>query len=99
MFVHTLTDDAKGVLGAISRSRTAAEFYLAGRSAAALHLGHRVSIDLDFFTKNDDYEAESLHQSLRRSTGTCLRPRAYGAVAPPPRGRPIMRLSPSLFTG
>jgi len=66
VFVHTLTDDAKGLLGAISRSGTATEFYLAGGSAAALHLGHRVSVDLDFFTENDDYEPEPLQQSLRR---------------------------------
>jgi len=40
-------------------------FYLAGGSAVALHLGHRISIDLDFFTLQDDYAAESLTQQLR----------------------------------
>jgi hypothetical protein len=66
VFIHTLTDDAKGLLIGISRSPTATEFYLAGGSAVALHLEHRVSVDLDFFTENDDYEPEPLLQSLRR---------------------------------
>jgi hypothetical protein len=40
-------------------------FYLAGGSAAALHLGHRISVDLDFFTEQDDYQAELLIQRLQ----------------------------------
>lgn len=29
------------------------DFYLAGGTALALQIGHRVSIDFDFFTHND----------------------------------------------
>ncbi|HIP95763.1 MAG TPA: hypothetical protein EYH32_00930 [Anaerolineae bacterium] len=33
-----------------------APFYLAGGSAIALHLGHRTSVYLDFFTPQGDYD-------------------------------------------
>jgi len=38
---------------------------LAGGSALALHLGHRISIDLDFFTSDRCYQSEPLVQQLR----------------------------------
>lgn len=50
MFVETLpkaTQQSVALLGAQKITRA---FYLAGGSALALHLGHRVSMDLDFFT-------------------------------------------------
>ncbi len=43
-------------LAAVSAVRT---FYLAGGTAAALHLGHRESIDLDFF-RNGPFEADAV---------------------------------------
>ena len=86
MFVHTLTDDARGLLGAISRSRTATSFYLAGGSAAALHLGHCVSVDLDFFTENDDYEPEPLQQSLRRIGPLTIQQQGRGTLVAVLRG-------------
>lgn len=65
MFVNTLPADARQLLSQLGQEPLLKSFYLAGGSAAALHLGHRVSIDLDFFTLRDDYEAESLTQQLR----------------------------------
>lgn len=55
MFVNTLPADARQILSQLGQEPLLKSFYLAGGSAAALHLGHRVSIDLDFFTLRDDY--------------------------------------------
>ena len=49
MFCHTLAPAARQLLIGLGREPLIGAFYLAGGSAAALHLGHRVSIDLDFF--------------------------------------------------
>lgn len=45
----------RSVWEGFTKSRIADEFYLAGGTALALQLGHRLSIDLDFFspTQND----------------------------------------------
>jgi len=47
----------------------AKRFYLAGGTALALQLGHRVSVDLDFFSVNDELLDEN-----RREIVTALRP-------------------------
>ena len=41
------------------------EFYLAGGTALALQLGHRISIDFDFFAL-DDFNLNSLQKKLKR---------------------------------
>lgn len=50
MFGNALTESAQQALGVIGRCSAMRSFYLAGGTAAALHLGHRISYDLDFFT-------------------------------------------------
>lgn len=56
-------------------------FYLAGGTALALHLGHRQSVDFDFYTGTDfdavRFEAETVHhlkgfKVTQRSKGTLL---------------------------
>ena len=41
------------------------EFYLAGGTALALQLGHRISVDFDFFAL-DDFNLNSLQKKLIR---------------------------------
>jgi len=65
MFVDTLSANARRLLTQLGREPLIRSFYLAGGSAAALHLGHRVSVDLDLFTSQDHYDAEALTQRLR----------------------------------
>jgi hypothetical protein len=65
MYLSTLPRDARQLLRELGREWLNGSFYLAGGTAAALHLGHRVSSDLGFFTPRDNYEAESLTQQLR----------------------------------
>ena len=53
MFTRTLSDNAAKALAALGKSKICRSAYLAGGTALALHLGHRVSIDLDFFNEVD----------------------------------------------
>lgn len=54
MFPETLYPKTKQILARLSRSHILSDndFYLAGGTGLALQLGHRKSIDLDFFTDN-----------------------------------------------
>ena len=64
MFENTLTESTRELLKKIGALPLAQDFYLAGVSAAALYLGHRISVDLDFFTEKPDYDPENLQQML-----------------------------------
>jgi predicted nucleotidyltransferase component of viral defense system len=48
---QAVTDDTKNA-AAILAGVLAGDFYLAGGTALALRIGHRISLDLDLFTKN-----------------------------------------------
>jgi hypothetical protein len=49
MHVESLSENVQTGLELVAQTPLAAEFYLAGGTAVALHLGHRRSYDLDFF--------------------------------------------------
>jgi len=49
MFTETLPKNTKKALELLSRADIVKEAYLAGGTACALQLGHRISDDLDFF--------------------------------------------------
>ncbi len=49
----------RGLLAEIGQMPFAGRFYLAGGTALALWLGHRVSVDLDFFSDVDEVDDES----------------------------------------
>ncbi|MEW5768080.1 MAG: nucleotidyl transferase AbiEii/AbiGii toxin family protein [bacterium] len=53
MFEETLIKGAKDILALLGRSGILKDAYLAGGTAAALQLGHRISIDFDFFTMKE----------------------------------------------
>lgn len=44
-----------------------AAFYLAGGTAVAVHLGHRISLDLDFFSVRPDVDLEAIKEPVRRA--------------------------------
>jgi hypothetical protein len=57
---------------ALDRLRTVppmADFYLAGGTAVAVHLGHRISRDLDFFSLRPDVDLEVVKESVRSAFG------------------------------
>lgn len=63
MFEKVLPKNSKEILTALSRSPFFRDAYLAGGTAAALQLGHRLSRDLDFFSPRD-FEENALIQHL-----------------------------------
>ena len=54
LFWNTITDNMRLVLTGFSQSEIGARFYLAGGTALALQIGHRRSVDLDFFSPTED---------------------------------------------
>lgn len=69
MYEETLYLKTKNTLSKIQDEKILEDFYLAGGTALALQLGHRKSIDLDFFSK--DYPKQDvLLQSLSKYNPT-----------------------------
>lgn len=50
MFTTGISPSTQTVLGSLSQTNLLDNYYLAGGTAIALHLGHRLSFDLDFFS-------------------------------------------------
>ena len=65
MFTKTLLSDTVRAIELVSDNPVIKKAYLAGGTALALHLGHRISVDLDFFTQ-EDLEADVLSADLSR---------------------------------
>ena len=59
MFVEAVPEQARRNLAVLAQVGVTRPFYLAGGTATALHLGHRISVDLDFFGP-DPFDAEVL---------------------------------------
>lgn len=53
MFSETISPDTYRLIEKIKNRPWLSPYYLAGGTALALHLGHRTSIDLDFFTESE----------------------------------------------
>ncbi len=53
MFEEALVKGARDILALLARSDILKDAYLAGGTAAALQLGHRISVDFDFFTTKE----------------------------------------------
>jgi hypothetical protein len=59
MHPEVLDRTQKSLLAQLERAGISPAFYLAGGTALALHLGHRKSVDLDFFS-SEDFESGGL---------------------------------------
>jgi hypothetical protein len=66
MHESVLDEETKKNIKILSLQAFIKSFYLAGGTGCALHLGHRISNDLDFFSKKDFSHFE-IQQSLRSS--------------------------------
>lgn len=60
MFEQTISGNTKQLLAILGRNNFIQTAYLAGGTALALQFGHRLSVDLDFFTKEKFDEQKSL---------------------------------------
>ena len=65
MFTKTLSPTAQNSLALLGKSRLLKNAYLAGGSALALHLGHRHSLDFDFFSRKH-FKARELTVKLMK---------------------------------
>lgn len=63
MHKEAIDERTKRVWDKIAKTGIARRFYLAGGTALAVHLGHRQSIDLDFFSR-DDFSTPDLKRQL-----------------------------------
>ncbi len=63
MFTKAILPDTLRALQLISKVPVISNAYLAGGSALALWLGHRISVDLDFFTQ-EEFDADELSTEL-----------------------------------
>lgn len=65
MFTKTLFGNTKQALAVLSKSQLMSNAYLAGGTACALQIGHRISVDLDFFTPKE-FDSKELIQALKK---------------------------------
>jgi predicted nucleotidyltransferase component of viral defense system len=65
MFPNTLLPDAQKTLALLGKQNFLKKAYLAGDSALALQLGHRRSIDFDFFT-SEEFETSYIRKELKK---------------------------------
>ncbi len=63
MHTETLAPETKRVLEKIAVEKFLDNFYLAGGNALALFFGHRISVDLDFFSP-EDFSLPFLRKSI-----------------------------------
>lgn len=63
MFDNAISKNTQKNLELLGRLEEIKQFYLAGGTAAAFHFGHRISLDLDFFTR-EDFDNEKLTAKL-----------------------------------
>jgi hypothetical protein len=78
VYWQTVTPTMREVLRFIGRQSFSQRFYLAGGTALALRLGHRRSIDLDFFSATDEVTRPTRQEIL--TALAALSPQAIEAV-------------------
>lgn len=68
LFWETISPHMRRVMNTFTQTEIGAHFYLAGGTALALQLGHRRSVDLDFFSATEDIP------SIRKPLAQALKP-------------------------
>lgn len=61
---EVLTPDMRGLLIAIGQRAFIERFYLAGGTALSLQIGHRRSVDFDFFSETDELDEKSRNEII-----------------------------------
>jgi len=79
MFTKTLFGNTKKALAVLGKSRLMDNAYLAGGTACALQIGHRISVDLDFFTPKE-FNAKELTRSLKNIGKFKLDRQSWGTI-------------------
>lgn len=79
MFTETLSGKTKKALALLGKSHLLDKAYLAGGSGLALQLGHRFSVDLDFFTP-EEFEPKEITHQLQEIGDFKLEERGWGTI-------------------
>lgn len=79
MFTKTLFGKTKDALALLGDSQLLNKAYLAGGSACALQLGHRISVDLDFFMPLE-FDTKRLIKSLKDISNFKIEQEGRGTV-------------------
>lgn len=79
MFTETLSGDTEKALALLGKANLLDESYLAGGTACALQIGHRVSVDLDFFTEKN-FDPKGFALSLQKIGSFVVEQASAGTV-------------------
>lgn len=79
MFTNTLSPDTLRSIEYLGKEKIVDFAYLAGGTALALQLGHRISVDLDFFSLNQ-FDENEVSQNLRKTGEYTLDRNAWQTV-------------------
>jgi hypothetical protein len=79
MFEKALPRKTKNILALLAKSQLLKDAYLADGTTCALHLGHRISYDLDFFAQRK-FNSLSLANKLSKIKGFKLEKTAWGTI-------------------
>jgi len=79
VFTEALFGNTQKTLALLGKSRLLNKSYLAGGTACALQIGHRISVDLDFFTPQE-FDSKELIKSLQKIGEFKLDRQSWGTV-------------------
>ncbi len=79
LFYKTINQETLALLGSLDQKGLLKQFYLAGGTALSLQIGHRKSIDLDFFS-NKKFDTEDLYYKLKELYKTELLIKTTGSL-------------------
>jgi len=79
MFEKVISNKAKQNLAILNKASILKNFYLAAGTGLALQIGHRVSLDLDFFTKKE-FRPEILVAQFKKIGNFSLKSKDFGTL-------------------
>lgn len=79
MFTETLSKETKKALEILGEAELLSDCYLAGGTACALQLGHRISIDLDFFIEKE-FDSKKIIRALQKLGSFELDQESWGTI-------------------
>lgn len=79
MFTEALFGNTQELLALLSKFQLLKDAYLAGGTAAALQLGHRISVDLDFFTLHK-FDVKKKAEALKKWGDFSIEQISWGTI-------------------
>jgi hypothetical protein len=76
---EVISEHVERTLGELQKIPAAARFYLARGTGLALQLGHRRSVDLDFFL-GEDFDVDALLQNIQQLDGFSVASKSPGTI-------------------